>query len=244
VVPNLRDIRLDKRLSANDTPIRFLSYGVYNLPFGTGHGFNPKNRFVRGLVSGYRVSGTYIWQSGIPQQINCSGNSLDGKCDRNPGVPFVLPKSYQHFYDGLTTITLPYSGRPFTPAANTFLKWNPDAFKGRTVTTPNGSNVADIYWFGTAALNYGDLRSNPVDNVTMSFEKEFKVRERYTVDIQANATNLFNHTQFQASSFTGSLGAPNLTGNYVGYLNGNTYGAHSLGTLDPRLVELQARLSF
>jgi hypothetical protein len=156
----------------------------------------------------------------------------------------VLPKSFQHWYNGATTITLPNSGRPFTPAANTFLKWNPDAFKGRTVVTANGSNQADIYFYGNAALSYGDLRSNPVDNVTMSFEKEFKVRERYTINVQANATNLLNHTQFQASSFSGSLGANNLTGNYVGYLNGNGYGAHGLGTLDPRLVELQARISF
>ena len=243
-LPNLRDLRLDKRLSANDTPIRFAGYGVYNLPFGSRQAVNPRNRFVRNLISGYRVSGTYIWQSGVPQQINCSGNSLDGKCDRNPGVPLVLPESFQHFYDGVTSVTLPYSGRTFIPAANTFLKWNPDAFKTRTVTTPNGSNAADIYWFGNAALNYGDLRSNPVDNVTMSFEREFKVRERYTVNVQANATNLLNHTQFQPQNFVGSLGSPILSGPYVGYLNGNTYGAHGLGTLDPRLVELQARFSF
>ncbi len=243
-LPNLRDIRLDKRLSANDTPIRFSSYGVYNLPFGSGHSFNPKNRFVRGLVSGYRLSGTYIWQSGTPQQINCSTGSFDGKCDRNPGIPFVLPKSFQHFYDGVTTITLPNSGRPFTPAANTFLKWNPDAFKARTVVTANGSTQPDIYFYGNAALSYGDLRSDPVDNVTMSFEKDFKVRERYTLNFQANATNLLNHTQFQSGGYNGGLGAPNLTGNYIGTLNGNTYGAHGLGTLDPRLIELQARISF
>lgn len=243
-LPNLRDIRLDKRLSANDTPIRFASYAVYNLPFGSGHAFNPGNRFVRGLVGGYRLSGTYIWQSGIPQAINCSGNSFDGKCDRNPGVPLVLPASFQHWYNGQTSVVLPYSGRTFTPNANTFLKWNPDAFVGRTIAVPNGQRVQDIYWYGNAALNYGELRTNPVDNVTMSVERDFKVRERYTMNFQANATNVLNHTQYSPTSFSGSLGTIQTSGVNLGYGNGTGYGAHSTGTLDPRLIELQARFSF
>lgn len=66
-LPNLRDIRLDERLSANDTPIRFAGYAVSELPFGSGRAFTPTNRFLRRLVSGYRVRATYIWQSAMPQ---------------------------------------------------------------------------------------------------------------------------------------------------------------------------------
>ena len=247
-LPNLRDIRQDKRLSANDTPIRFAGYAVYELPFGRGHRLNPKNEVVRSLVNGYRVSGTYTWQSGIPQQVSM-GSSINGLPDRNPGVPFLLPKSYQHFYDGKTSVVLPYSGRTITPCAHCFLKYNADAFKGRTVSTPNGSLVPDIYYFGNAYTNYGDLRTDPVDNITMSVERDVKIRERFVANFQINATNLLNHTQFAPSSFNGGLGSVQtgnspLTGNLPGYGNNSNYGTHTAVALDPRLVELQARLRF
>ena len=44
--------------------------------------------------------------------------------------------------DGRTAVTLP-SGRVITPANRTYLKYNPDAFVGRVVTTPSGAVVAD-----------------------------------------------------------------------------------------------------
>ncbi len=251
-VPNLRNFVSNKHLSANDTPIRFAGYTVYDLPFGSKRAFNPSNRFVSGLVSGFRVSGTYIWQSGVPQQISGGTNSLNGLPDRNPGVPFQLPKSFQHFYDGKTSIVLPVSGRTITPCAHCFLKYDPDAFKGRTVTVANGTTQADIYWFGNAAINYGGLRTNPVDNVTMSVEREFRFRERYVADFQANATNLLNHTQFAPANFNGSIGNTNTPGAaptaqsllQTGYGNGTSFGTHTNVSLDPRLIEFQASLRF
>ena len=50
-----------------------------------------------------------------------------------------------------TVETLP-DGRKITPCNFCFLKFNSDAFQGRVVTTPNGSVVNDVYWFGNAAL--------------------------------------------------------------------------------------------
>lgn len=106
------------------------------------------------------------------------GNSINGLGDRNPGVLLVLSKSYQHFYDGKTPVVLPYSGRTIPPCSHCFLKYIADAFKGRTVTTPNRSTVPDICYFGNASTNYGDLRADHVNNVTMSFKRDFKIRER------------------------------------------------------------------
>jgi hypothetical protein len=247
-LPNLRNIRLDKRLSANDTPIRFAGYAVYDLPFGKGKAFAPTNRFIRGLVSGYRVSGTYIWQSGVPQQISM-GSSLNGLADRNGNVPFQLPKSFQHFYDGKTSVVLPYSGRTITPCAHCFLKYNSDAFIARTTVGANGKAIPDIYYFGNASTNYGDIRTDPVDNVTMSLEREFRVHQRYVASFQINATNVLNHTQFAPNTYNGGVGNVQVgsspsTNNLLGYGNNASFGTHTTATLDPRLIELQARFSF
>ena len=239
------DIRRDKRLSANDVPIRFASYGVYELPFGKGKDFSSGNRLVNALISGYRVSGTYIWQSGIPQSVSgVSNGSLNGIPDRNPGVPLVLPQSFQHWYNGATSVTLPVSGRVITPPKNTFLKFNPDAFVGRTVVVPNGSRQTDVFWYGNASLNYGELRTNPVDNVQATIERDVKLHERYLLNFQLNATNLLNHAQFLPNSYSGGLGNTQVTGSAIGYGNNATYGTHGLGTLDPRTMELQAKFRF
>jgi hypothetical protein len=247
-LPNNVNIVSNKHYSSNDIPIRFASYGVYNLPFGGNHAMSFKNRLANAIVSGYRLSGTYIWQEGVVQQISASG-SINSLPDRNPTQPFVLPKSYQHWYDGKTQVTLP-SGRVITPSAQTFLKYNPDAFIGRVATTPNNSIVVQRYWFGNAPVGYGTMRSNPVDNITASMERDIKIRERYTLTINVNAANLLNHTQFAptgyASMTVGSFSTTtNLaTGNLPGYGTNAGFGAHNTATLDARLVEMQARFSF
>lgn len=244
-LPYLADIRRDKRLSANDIPIRFASYAVYELPFGSGKDFSTGNRFVNALIGGFRVSGTYIWQSGPPNQVSgVAGGSLNGLPDRNPGVPLVLPKSFQHFYNGSQSVTLPVSGRVITPAKNTFLKFNPDAFVGRTVIVANGTRQTDAYWYGNASTNYAELRSNPLNNVQATLERDVKLHERYMLNFQINATNLLNHTQFLPNSYSTGLGSTQVTGSAIGYGNNASYGTHGLGTLDPRTVELQGKLRF
>jgi choline dehydrogenase-like flavoprotein len=81
------------------------------------------------------------------------------------------------------------------------------------------------------------------------FERDFKVRERFTATIQASATNLLNHPQFAPSGFVGGLGSVQVGDNPAkgilpGYGNANNYGTHSTAALDPRLVELQAKFRF
>ena len=127
-----------------------------------------------------------------------------------------MPKDLQRWYDGNTTVTLP-SGRQVKPCNGCFLKYNVDAFRGRTVAGPNGVEILDIFWYGNAAATYGDIRSNPIWNVNMSLDKEIRFGERYSLNLSAQATNVFNHTQFKpgvnmafgaTSVAAGSVGAP------------------------------------
>ena len=97
-------------------------------------GSSARRGLLKHLAGGWQLGGSVIWQSGFP--IGISGASTGAalaRPDRVDGVDFEVPKDLQRWYDGRTTVTLP-SGRRITPPANTFLKYNPDAFAGRVVT--------------------------------------------------------------------------------------------------------------
>jgi trimeric autotransporter adhesin len=150
-------------------------------------------------------------------------------------------------------VTLP-SGRNITPCRGCFLKYNIDAFTGRTVTTPNGSVVPDLFWYGTAAATFGDMRSNSTWNTNLSLEKSFKVRERYSISVAAQATNLFNNTQFRPglnTSFGGTVLPATVTANpslnlKVGQLldNANMWGSYTQNTYDARQIEMVMKIRF
>jgi hypothetical protein len=225
-----------------DVPHRFVASFVYDLPFGKGGGLELKNRVARLMAGGWKISGSEIIQSGMPLIVLGGTSALNQRPDRVPGVDVELPESYQHFYDGKTAVTLP-SGRVFTPAANAFLKFNPDAFSGRVVKMPNGNYATDIYWWGNAALTYDDIRGPGRFNTDLTLSRSFSFGEKRELQFIANVTNAFNHTQFTT---TGNLatGDPNTT-TYPGRIgNLGQLGGHGLATYDPRQIELKLRFAF
>ena len=120
-----------------------------------------------------------------------------------PASIFVLPENLQGWYDGRTTITLP-SGRRITPPANTYLKYNPDAFAGRVVDRARTARiVADQFWYGNAELAYDEHphrlavqhRPEPPPHVPAQ-------RRRWRIDVGLDAMNVLNHTQFNGA-YTG-----------------------------------------
>jgi hypothetical protein len=162
------------------------------------------------------------------------------------GEPFELPKSYQHWYDGSTTVTLP-DGRSLTPCSQCYLKYNPDAFGGNIVSLPSGGTVNDIYWTGNASLDYSGMRGPGRSNVDLSLSRAFTVREKVTLSFSANASNAFNHTQFLPNGYVMDLGGILATtggGSTAGQGASNVYGTHSLATFDPRQIVLEGRIQF
>jgi hypothetical protein len=251
---NLLDIKQNKKLSLTDVPHRLIITGVYELPFGAGKRFNMHpmhgvGNAVNAAIGGWRLAGNALLQSGVPIQIDgLSDGSLNARADRVPGVPIEVPEELQHWYDGNTTVTLP-SGRLYTPAARTFLKYNPDAFRGRIVKTANGGTMVDQYWFGNAALTYNDIRSLPRQNYNMSITRTFRLSERWRAEFMAQGTNILNHAQFRPAGFTRALGATSTSGNAArnipaGTTTSNTFGTMSTSTFEPRHIELQLKLRF
>ena len=246
---DIKNLSNNKKLSFSDVPHRFIGLLTYDLPFGKGGLLELPNRAGRALLGGWQIGSVLTFQSGFPLgPNNASTGSLNGRPNLIPGEPLVLPKSLQGWYNGSTTVTLP-DGRKYTPCAQCYLKYNPDAFGGEVAATPNGSSVTNIYWMGNAAIDYGDMRGPGRSNVDLTLSRNFRLRENVTLSIRANVSNAFNHTQFLSNSYntglggTVAVGTP-ATGLLAGQGSSNSYGTHGLNTFDPRQIILEGRIQF
>lgn len=253
--PNIRPdlLKTNRKVSTNDMPHRFVASWVYDMPIGNGKLLDLKNSVLNSVVGGWRVGGSASIQSGLVSQISGGGtNSINGLPDLVNGVDLEVPKNLQRWYDGKTAVTLP-SGRVITPCNRCFLKYNIDAFAGRIVAGPNGVAIPDLFWYGTSAAAFSAIRAQRTWNSNVSLEKNFKLTERFSANISAQASNVFNNTQFRSSINTGMGGTvvpatitANPTQNLkVGQLQSSgTFGTYGLGTNDPRQIEMVMKLRF
>jgi hypothetical protein len=238
----------NRKISFSDIPHRFVASFMYQLPFGAGRPFDLQNSVAKAILGGWETGGTVIAQQGMPFAITgANSGGVTARPDLVPGVPLEVPENLQRWYDGRTTITLP-SGRQITPQRNTFLKYNPDAFRGRVLTTANGSVVPDIFWNGTAASTYDALRGPGRFNIDLSLRRVFRIRERMSLEFAADATNLLNNTQY-SGNYTGSLGntltATNPSrGLEPGMGSNDAFGTLGVAAFDPRQVVMNLRLRF
>jgi hypothetical protein len=251
--PDLTNFNNNRRLGFSDVPHRLTGTFLWELPFGSGRAFASQSKVASALIGGWQAGGSLIWQQGMPFSVQGanSGAAL-GRPDNLQGVPLEVPADLQHWYDGNTKVTLP-DGRIIQPAKNTFLKYYEGAWAGRVVQTPNGNYSPDLFWWGSAAQTFDQMRGPGRFNIDMSLRRNFKLTERLLLEFAANATNLLNNTQF-AANYNGNLGSTNTAINAASGLrpgmgaSGDTFGTMALtGTgsvFDPRQVVLNLRLQF
>jgi trimeric autotransporter adhesin len=245
---DIRDLEHNMHIGFSDVPHRLVGTFLYELPFGKGRKFGASNALVGALAGGWQVGGAVIWQTGFPIAISgASSGAALARPDRVEGVPLVLPENLWGWYDGQTQVTLP-SGRVITPPNRTYLKYNPDAFVGRVVTTPNGRIVADQFWYGNADITYDEIRSDSRFNLDLSLRREFELPNAMRLEIGADAMNVLNHTQFR-NAYAGGLGGTVTTANpALGLVPGmggaNNYGTRDMTTFNPRQVMVRASVKF
>ncbi|MEJ5369843.1 MAG: TonB-dependent receptor, partial [Bryobacteraceae bacterium] len=245
-----RNLRNNQRFSDHDIRHRFVATWVCELPFGRGKRWASGSGFVNAIAGGWKIGGAYLAQTGTPNNIGGGNtNSINGRPNRVPGEAAEVPKELQRWYDGRTTVTLP-NGQRITPCAFCFLKYNLGAFRGATTTAANGNTILDMLWWGTAATNYADITGPGRDNLNLSLEKNFKVKERVEILLSAEATNALNNVQFKPRMRSVSAGALQPTrdpsrGLDVGMGTNGNYGTiDASSTFDPRQVELRLRIRF
>jgi trimeric autotransporter adhesin len=241
-----RNLSNNYSLLAHDIPNRFVAAISYLLPTGKGATLDPGNSIARALIGDWEFASAVTLQSGVPYGPHCA-NTLNGRCNLVPGEANEVPKSLQHWYDGSTSVTLP-DGRTITPAAFTYLRWNPDRFSQPVVQLPNGTYQVDQYTSGTTAMTMGSLRAPGFYNTNLSVTRKFNLGERVRLELHADATNAWNQTNILASSVNNSvtsvLSLDNTTNTKIGQ-NGNAgYGALAMNLMEPRQITLALRLQF
>jgi hypothetical protein len=248
--------KLNRKITTNDVPHRLAANFVYDLPIGSGRLLDTGMPLLNSIIGGWRVGGAFVAQSGFVATLRNGGtNSINGLPDLVPGVPIEVPKDLQRWYDGKTSVTLP-SGRVITPCKGCFLKYNIDAFAGRIVAGPNGKAIPDLFWYGSSAATFDGMRSNSIWNMNMSLEKSFTMWERYAVSIAAQATNVFNHTQFKPT-INSSFGATVVQSTLDNAANAplklklgqlldtaSTFGTFTQDAYDARQIELVLKFRF
>lgn len=171
------DLHKEKSVGTEDVPHQLSLVWVYSLPFGKGHQFANQGGIVDALVGGWQVSAVQLYNSGQPLGI------INGACN----VPYTggCYADYNTTFAGPARINGSYgAGVSRTNTNKPFI--DKSAFQD-----------AAPYTFGTTPRTMAfSLRSPWNLNEDVTVGKDFKIIERITVRVQADAFNVFNRTRF------------------------------------------------
>jgi hypothetical protein len=150
-----------------DIPHALKGVVSYELPFGHGKQYLNHHEATDLVAGGWRISGTFIKQSGNPFTVIDGGPDNNSQCGN--GCTLYLNR-----------VSNPFSN---VPAGDYF---NPAAF-----THPKKATFA----FGTAGRN--TLRGPGLSVVDLSLAKEFHFGERFGLQLRGDFVNALNHPSFQ-----------------------------------------------
>ena len=152
-----------------DIPNAFKGYAAYDLPFGEGKRWLNHGQALDAIVGGWRLSGTFIAQSGNPFTVTVNSNlnstftGCGNGCSWYPNVVGNVngPKTTSEWF-------------------------NTAAF----VAPPSGSPT-QLFAFGDEGRNI--LRGPRLSVVNLSLAKRFSYKERYHLELRADFVNALNH---------------------------------------------------
>jgi len=156
-----------------DIPQALKGTAVYELPFGMGKPFMNQNAILDGVLGGWRISGTFIYQDGTPFTVLDSGVNDYSQA----GNVFANP-----------TGTSPNSGTCANGAAvHTVTCWfNPAGFETPAVQ-------------GNGAFGYGrrnTLFGPKLSDINLSLAKTWHYKERAGLTLRGDFVNVLNHPSF------------------------------------------------
>lgn len=216
-----------ERARANfDLKHAFKATAVYDLPFGKNHAlhFHPVNK----VIEGWSLGGIMTWQSGAPFSI-LSGY---GTLNRSDG-------SRSYYNTANTGLTMPQLDKlvSFQMTGN-----GPYIVSQSAINQDDGSGTNSV---GTApftgqifsnptAGNLGTLQRRAFDgpglfDVDLSVQRKFRITERQSVEVRAEAVNILNHPSF----FSGDQN-----------INSPTFGVIGVTLSTPRVMQFAAKYRF
>jgi hypothetical protein len=230
---NFQNIHQEYSRSDLDHPNRLNLVALYDIPF-----FNHSNAILRNLLGNFEIAPVYTFQTAqytTPQSSvdsNLNGDSASDRTFINPaGVPntaaTVVPvlngmacatgTAFGGILNGTSTATT-------SCAANT-IGYTAGTINSQThVYTPTTNAYYVQGGLGTlpnAGRNL--LPTGRIDNLDLTALKRFSYRERYKIEIQVQAFNVLNHSQYLPGSLdtVNSLGSTGTgAANYVNVTQG------------------------
>jgi hypothetical protein len=205
------DYSLEKSRGGIDHRHVFTASSTLQLPFGAGHTLDPGNPIVRAVISRWALSGLVTFATGSPLALvgtACNAGGILGTCIPN-----------------------------YNPAFTGDVRINGDYGNGNLIggtVTPFLDRAAFV---APAAYTWGNLPRTGVyglnapfnSSIDVSVRREFAVRERVKLAIQADAFNVNNTVRF---------GAPGLNPDVA------AFGTITSQTNQPRKLQLNARITF
>lgn len=186
--------KLEYSVSAGDVPQSFVTSLVYQLPVGHGKRYGSGwsgvvdavaggwglSSIVR-LTSGFPINVTapYSW-AGATSYPNLVSPSLVNVANRNPGPG----GAWFNTCSQVLTAQYDQNGFPVTTPTYTSLDCS-SGQKAAWVQTPN-------FTYGNAPRYISNLRTDWTRNVDFSLYKDFRVTERWRLQVRADMFNLFN----------------------------------------------------
>jgi hypothetical protein len=164
----------ENNLSTTDIPHVLNAFYSYDLPFGKGRMFNPENKAVRFLVSGWQISGITRFASGTPL------GPFTATC--NVPQAGTCWASYNPAFTGSVRINGGWGDGDVN--ANAYIDKN--AFV----------SPASFTYGNTPATGAYGLRNPHFVNQDVSISRNIQVRENVRVALGADTFNLFNAVRF------------------------------------------------
>jgi len=215
VTNNVYNRSVNKYLSGFDQPFLSVIAGSYTLPKLS------VNKALSFAARDWQIGAVLRYGSGLPIQVPSATTNIatytfqSTLVDRVPGVPAFTQNLNCHCFDPNKTFVL-----------------NPAAW----VNPPLGQ-------WGTAAAYYNDYRQQRRPGENISLARNFRVKERFNLQIRAEFTNIFNRTEMNNPTSTNAFATQtrNSTGGTTaGFGWINTASVYSL----PRQGTLVARFTF
>jgi len=215
----------DRTIAVDDVPHMFNYAASYELPFGNGKPFLNQKGIANGVFGGWKLTGTFNAQSGLPLSIGCPSNQLTSRCNL-VGNPTAV-----------------------TGGQNAAHWINPAAFEppfGNDQSFWANYNPSDprAYLFGNAGPQLPFLRAPGFWNLDTSLTKQFHITESKYFEFRWEAFNALNHQNLALPNTSFCL-PPNPDGSTdLVHQAGCGFGRITNIATDPRSMEFALKFFF
>ncbi len=229
---NPQDLRADRSSSALDHRQRFTMQLLYDVRL-----FKNRRWFMKNIVSNWQVAPVYTYQTGTVYTVQ---SGIDSNLNGDSGGD-------RTFVNGAGQAGVGSGTTPLMNSAGQTVAYLADNPNARYITAPKGT-------FANGGRNTGMLP--PIDDIDITFAKNFNFTERFRLQFAARVFNLFNHAQYVGGFIsdvapagttlpgTNSSTTSSAVHNFLIPTSSTFADPTSAFSSNPRMMQLSVKLSF